>query len=384
MTRSTLLGSATLVLLGGTVLGAPPIPNSSGLKGATTSVAPSSGAMRDTAPARPRAGAFITALNPDPRAALPLLVAKPVEIKLPEAQEVVVFAPHRPIRVRLAILYEGKSVVEMWRERLKHSFDYFDRDKDGYLNGFEVQNVFSDTGIVQMLQNGFYQPTPQDRPTLDKLDTDGDRKVSFDEFVTYYKTSTAQVLRPQPAMAENPYNAAVTEALFKLMDTNGDGKLTKDEVKAIERLIASNDADEDECLSMNELIPNFTDPRLRGQIEFQRARLGGGIEPPDNSAIQTVMTYEPGRIPGTLTQQLIKKYDKDGDFELTREECGFDELTFARLDTDGNGKLDGEELDVWRTGPPDFEVSLSLAPRQSTALRSSRRTRKTSRLADSA
>ncbi len=69
----------------------------------------------------------------------------------------------------------------------------------------------------------------------------------------------------------------------------------------------------------------------------------------------------PGRIPGTLTQQLIKRYDKDGDFELTREECGFDEATFARLDKDGNGKLDGEELDVWRTGPADLEVSLSLA-----------------------
>ena len=49
----------------------------------------------------------------------------------------------------------------MWRTRLRTAFDYFDRDKDGVLNGFEVQNIFSDAGIVQMLQNGFYQPTPQ-------------------------------------------------------------------------------------------------------------------------------------------------------------------------------------------------------------------------------
>jgi hypothetical protein len=84
---------------------------------------------------------------------------------------------------------------------------------------------------------------------------------------------------------------------------------------------------------------------------------------PANTAAKTVVTYEPGRIPGTLTQQIIKRYDKDGDFELTRVECGFDEPTFARLDKDVNCKLDAEELDDWRTGPPDFAVSLSLAPK---------------------
>ena len=85
--------------------------------------------------------------------------------------------------------------------------------------------------------------------------------------------------------------------------------------------------------------------------------------PPSNRAMQTVVTYEPGRIPGTLTQRIIKRYDKNGDFELTRDECGFDEPTFARLDRDGNGRLDGEELDEWRTGPADFAVVLSIAAR---------------------
>jgi Ca2+-binding EF-hand superfamily protein len=360
VTRSTLLGSATLVLLGGTVLAAPPAPSATGLKGASYSAAPDKGLARDRAQARPRAGAFVTALNPDPRAAIPVHVAKPAEIRLNDAQEIVVFAPHRPVRVRLSVLYENRSIAEMWRDKLKKAFDHFDRDKDGALNGFEVQNIFSDLGLMQVLQNGFYQPTPQDRPNLDKLDADGDRKVSPDEFVAYYKQSTNLILRPQPPQAENPANAAATEALFKMMDADGDGKLTRDEVRAIEKLLATRDADEDECLSLAELVPNLNpNPRLRGEIEFATR---GGVQPIPTAA-QTVLTFQVGRIPGTLTQQLIKKYDKDGDFELTREESGFDELTFVRLDKDGNGKLDGEELDTWRTGPPDLDVSLSLAPR---------------------
>jgi Ca2+-binding EF-hand superfamily protein len=147
-----------------------------------------------------------------------------------------------------------------------------------------------------------------------------------------------------------------------LLDANGDGRLTKDEVKAAEKLIATHDADEDECLSLAELVPNLVDPRGR-RGEFQVVLDRTGQPAPNPIAAQTVLTYEGGRVPGTLTQQIIKKYDKDGDFELTREECGFDEPTFARLDKDGNGKLDGEELDAWRTGPADLEVALSLAPK---------------------
>ena len=48
-----------------------------------------------------------------------------------------------------------------------------------------------------MLQNGFYQPTPQDRPTLERLDKDGDGKVSFAEYVEYYRGATAMVFRSQ-------------------------------------------------------------------------------------------------------------------------------------------------------------------------------------------
>jgi hypothetical protein len=119
--------------------------------------------------------------------------------------------------------------------------------------------------------------------------------------------------------------------------------------------VASNDADEDECLSLNELVPNLYDER------FGRPVVRGTPGQPQPQ--QVVSFSEPGRIPAALTQQLIAKYDTNGDLELTREECGFDEPTFKRLDVDGGGTLDGEELEAWRTGPADLEVSLALATR---------------------
>jgi Ca2+-binding EF-hand superfamily protein len=340
MSRTSLAGVASWFFLGGTLLAAPPDSSDKGMPDRSGFFA----ALRDKV-------ARETAPAPRP------VAAKPKMPSINDALEVVVFTPQRPVRVRVHIVSQGKQLSDIWLEKLRKMFDYFDRDKDGYLNENEVQNIFSDTGLTMMLQNGFYQPTPQDRPTLERLSPNGAQKVSFEEFVVYYKQASAQVLRTTSQAPENPINAAATETLFKLLDTNNDGKLTKEELKAAEKLIPRLDADEDECLSLNELLPNQINQRV-GQVVLRNGRQG--VVP---ASEQIVAIFPQGRIPGTMIQRLIKKYDKNGDFELTREESGFDEMTFTRLDKDGNGKLDGGELDVWRTGPPDLEVMLSFAPK---------------------
>ena len=145
-------------------------------------------------PAGPRAAAFLTRLYPDARPIRPRLPAATApESPLPAGYEVVVLAQHRPIRVRVTIQIDGKPVGELWQAALRKAFDHFDRDGDGYLNGYEVQNVFSPTAMASLLQTGFPTPTPLDLPSLDRLDADGDRRVSFAEFAAFYKATAAQV-----------------------------------------------------------------------------------------------------------------------------------------------------------------------------------------------
>ncbi len=341
------LAAALLIGAGGTVLAVPDAP--------ALAPAPRVAAPEPVVPRTNSAGG--PALAPAPRVAGPKFVAP----KFNNTFEVLIFTNQRPVRVRVTALHEGKTVDDLWRDRLKTAFDFCDRDADGFLNAKEVGFAFTESGMGQLLANGFYQPGVPTGQTLQSMDKDEDGRVSFEEFVAYYNKSAAQVLRAQPAQPDANNSAAVTEALFKLFDVNGDGKLTRAEVTAVEGLIATRDADEDECLDMAELVPD-----MYGQ-GFGRRRVV--LAPGFNNAVpvapgpQMVVVYEADRVPGTVTQQVIKKYDKDGDFELTRAESGFDEITFRALDTDGNGKLDGEELDVWRTGAPDLDLALSLAPK---------------------
>ena len=127
---------------------------------------------------------------PAPRAAAPKFTAPNFNDRF----EVLVCTTQRPVRVRVTALQEGKSVGELWRDRLLKAFTFCDRDNDGVLNEKECGYAFSDQGLTQLLGNGFYQ-TGSAAPTLKALDQDGDAKVTVEEFVAYYRLSAAQVPR---------------------------------------------------------------------------------------------------------------------------------------------------------------------------------------------
>ncbi|MDY3553154.1 EF-hand domain-containing protein [Gemmata sp. JC717] len=313
------------------------------------------------APAGAVAGApdtpAVPTVAPAPRPAKPKFVAPAFD----DTHEMLVFANKRPVRIRVTVRHEGASLGELWRNRLRKAFDFCDRDGNGSLSTKEVTFAFSDQGLLQLLQNGLYQPTAGNAPTLDALDRDGDAQVSFEEFIASYPRSAARLVRTLPVESDSAQNVAVTEAVFALLDADGNGQLTRDEVRRVEKFLATHDADEDECLSAQELTPNVA-PRSGFQPLPQTTARATGPYPQPATA-QAVVLYPLGKIPGTVTQQLILKHDRNGDFELTQAEIGFDDRTFATLDADRSGALDGEELDVWRTGPPDLELTLSLAPR---------------------
>lgn len=285
------------------------------------------------------------------------------DIQIPDVQDVIFFTETRIVRIRLNLKVAGQPLREAWTKQLRRYFDFLDRDQDGMLNSFEAEFVFSNNAIQQMLQNGqaFNRPNEVGR-TLADFDRDGDQKVSFDEFVAYYAPATAGLVRVQPNVNRDQFAEVLTEDLFKLLDRDGDGRLSKSELIEMEKLLPALDQNEDECLTALEFVPNlFNRPR-------PPAMANNPPRPnplPASPAMPPLQVLRPGALPDTFAEQILLRYDKDKNLRLTKAESGFDDSMFAILDRNKDNELSIVELMNWREAPPDLTFDLTFSTKQS-------------------
>lgn len=309
-------------------------------------------------PSRPRGDAFLAGVGSWETSVARVLPPFPqTVVTIPDTLEVVFFARQRPIRVRIAVRTAGKTLAARWEENLRKLFAAVDRDSDGFLNRYEVDYMFPVSGMSQMLAGSFYYRAGN-APVLEAVDADGDERISFPEFAYYYREAAADMVKPRPTPFQNYPADTTTQELFARLDRNSDGRLTQDELKVAEKILLALDTNDDECVSATELLANPTRPP-KSVVAPAPSAMEAQPTRPAPAAAQEVLVFATG-VPATAVAQLTKRYDKDKDDQLTREELGIEAARFAALDTNKDGKLTAKELDGWRTAEPDAIVTLEI------------------------
>lgn len=318
----------------------------------------------------PRADAFIPGGRPhflDQASLVGPPFRRSEATRVTDTFEMVFFTRTRPVRVRIVAQVTGQSLNERFEKHLREMFAAFDRDGDNTLNRYECELIFSKTEFRSMLAGGFaFRGQSGALPSLEVIDRDDDGKVSFEEFAEYYTPELGKLTQARPSFARVATNDTLTAELFARLDKNKDGKLTEEELKAAEKLLIPLDNDEDETVSGAELLANSVRPTQLGFGSGAMMGMDGqmmqqpGRQRPDDVQIHL------GPLPGTVVQAVLKRYDANGDYDLSREEAGFDKGVFDKLDTNKDGKLSATELEAWQAGEPDAIVTLTLANTQGT------------------
>jgi Ca2+-binding EF-hand superfamily protein len=283
--------------------------------------------------------------------------------------DVVFLSQGRPVVVRLDIRVDGKSLQAAWDDFIDYVFKYADTDGDGVLNKEEADGAPEPSSLNSgaFLFGGFGgMGNPGGRATMD---ADKDGKVTRAEFADFYRRSGLPPFQIQlqtnsgprmgmPFQQRTPTAADLNAALMKLLDKDRDGKLSRAELAAAPALFRKLDLDEDEVITHQELLPDFTPLNLAfGGVAYSTA--SQGPKQPDNNPVFLASSAGSSR---DLARRLLARYGK-GKKTLTRADISLGAAEFAQLDRDGNGELDAEELARFLPRTPELSVVVRLGER---------------------
>ncbi len=180
----------------------------------------------------------------------------------PEPLELVYLGDGRTLRLRVEVELDGRPLDPVWADTFRALFADLDRDGDGFLSPHEARRAPSALRIRQLTWGLFFM-APGPPPPWQELDSrPADGRVSFTEFTDYYRRHG--VGRVQVAVGRAPATDALTDALLRALDRDGDGHVSLAEWQAAADSVHGLDLNDDEPVSGDELVPGLNYPGALG------------------------------------------------------------------------------------------------------------------------
>lgn len=273
-----------------------------------------------------------------------------------EVQDVVFLGESGPLVFRFQTELDGETFRDAWDGFSRGLHRFLDGDKDGKLTLREATR--GNWQLVLNGQNNGFSAGLNPTAVNTKLDASPrDGIVSIEELQAHLREHinfTPFGVAPGPPADDRKQN------LFKLLDVDHDGLLTAADSREIDAVLGRYDGDEDEVLSLVELLPdqNTSMRQFFGQVVTETYG-------PGNTRTFTPLPAV-GKERNKLVDGVISKYDKEvkgkpRDNALSIDEIGWSRELFDRVDVYRDGKLDASEIAAYLANPlPDLVITASV------------------------
>jgi Ca2+-binding EF-hand superfamily protein len=275
-----------------------------------------------------------------------------------DAQSLLFFGPLRPVWIRLRVTIDGKPFRESWQANIQRLFAEADADGDGVVRTIKSAGdkpTPTDSIAALAAASAVYlgQEIAQARAGLEKTAAEGGGMLSFAAFQKYFEQAA-----PPFSLAVGLGRTSAGQALFGLLDANGDQQLTADELNGAEERLRIRDFDDNESLTRLELVdaPNTSLAAISQTADETRSS-----PLPMAGPLAMVDLTTP---PAAIREAILAEYDRDHDGKIstsgTSAEITPTPAQLARLDVLAGEPVDGQALARFCVGGPDVELKVEL------------------------
>lgn len=259
-------------------------------------------------------------------------------------------------RLDLQFEFDGRTLASVWDENFARLVAFYDRNGDG-LSEAEAARLPSAAALREVAALGFI-PQLGEPPAWRDLNPDSNDVASVAEVATCYRKAGRGA--PQVAIGVMPFSSALTQALVRQWDSDGDMQVTASELHAAPASAAKLDQNGDELVGAGELVPRVLYPGVAGGWLLSPPRASKDA---DHAAMSSFSLMLLPRDPQDdfWASRIAEARDNNGDHQLSLEEAGLESDAFHKLDNDRNGFLSAAELAKWRLKEPDHAIDVALA-----------------------
>ncbi len=254
-----------------------------------------------------------------------------------DVQDLVFLGPMRPLLLRLHVTIDGRPFRQAWQERFDELFAQEDRQQTGRLTLDQARSLVRD-------MNG----SLKDDPKTDLKAAVGSETVDRAALLAYLNGNLPPFVVRRRAVIDR----TAAQALFPLLDTDGNHQLSAAELAVAADQVKPRDFNDDGAITPAELI---LDPNAIAATA-DPAGADRALDPEDSP----VMLIEPSTLGAQIADKLLRHYDRNRDGRLTTVapelEIHLPAELMGRFDANGDGVLDREELDAFADRTPDVEL----------------------------
>ena len=272
------------------------------------------------------------------------------------AMRLVLLDSSGPLQFDLAIELDGRPAADAPAEpdrRMARLFAWLDANDDGAVTLDEAERMPPPVLLLPAVRVGETADIVGFAAAAALCDGDGDGRITVEELAAFHRLVEGPAFGVQADVTPDLQNERLSQLVFSRLDADSDRLLSAAEVDAAAERLAELDQDDNQVISLDELGGAVAEGEL---VAVETAAPSNRVR----TGLAAFRRGDEARAARDIIALVNSARGSSARGAIRLAEARWTDERAARLDADGDGRLDSKELEAYLRGPADGALRVRL------------------------